>query len=313
MSGTWHVGIVGLGTVGRALARALHVATAQAAFAHATFPHAASPQASVAHDVTSRPVRLTAVSSRRIGAAASLAAELPGVSAVPVPALAAHVDVVLLAVGDADVRALAAAHAWRDGLVLAHCAGALGADVIADALAAAAAHVHAGALHPLVSLPRGHEVPADCFAGAVAAVGGDEVATAALTAIARAVGLEPVRVPDAQRARWHAAATLTGNAPAALLAHAEAMLAPLDLAPGVARRALLALLDSVVRNLHALPAVAPAAAAISGPVARGDAATVARHRAALAASPALRDAYDAAARLLSLALSSPSHAPSHDP
>ncbi len=310
MTGAWHVGIVGLGTVGRALARALHASSR-----HASAQPMSAQRAHVGvHEPAA--VRLTAVSSRRAGAAEALAATLPGVHAVPLRSLAAHVDLVVLAVSDTDVPVLAALPVWRDGQVLAHCAGALGADVIEVARqqgGAELARVHAGALHPMVSLPRGEDAPAHHFAGAVAAIAGDAIAGTALEALCATLALQPVRVQDADRARWHAAATLMGNAPAALLAHAEAMLAPLHLDPVTARRALLGLLDSVVRNLHALPPHTSARRAISGPLARGDTATVSRHREALASTPAERAAYDAATTLLSLALSPHANAPSHDP
>ena len=263
-----HVGIVGLGTMGHALARALH--DAAAGRARSGPPHADGPA-----------VRLVAVSSRRPAAAAALAAELPGVTAVSTRALAAHAEVVLLTVGDGEVAAAAADEAWGAGLLVAHTSGALGLGALEAARRRGA---RTGSLHPLVAMTRDLVATPGFrarFAGAVAAVDGDGPSQAALSAIAEAVGMSTVPVSDEWRARWHAAATLAGNASAALVALAEQMLRPLPIAEPDARRALLGLLESVTHNLSAMPSAQPVAATIAGPVARGDAVTVQRHLQAL--------------------------------
>jgi predicted short-subunit dehydrogenase-like oxidoreductase (DUF2520 family) len=303
MRARWHVGILGLGTVGTALARTLHARTRSS-------PTAMTPPARISQPSDEpRDVRLVAIASRRTGVADALAAQLPGAIAVSPEALAAHADVVLLAVADRDLADVARWPFWLPGQVLAHLSGATGAAALADALPGRAAQ-HCGSLHPMVSLPRGATVPITHFDGAVAAVDGDTVAREALGTIARVLGLAPVHVPHADRARWHAAATLVGNAPAALVRLADAMLEPLDLEPTMRRQALIGLLQSVVRNLAAHPPASSLADTISGPVARGDTDTLARHRAALVDTPWLGEAYDAACTLTRLALAGPPPSPS---
>jgi predicted short-subunit dehydrogenase-like oxidoreductase (DUF2520 family) len=284
-----HVGIVGLGSVGQALARALAASTADSSSGD------------------SLGVRLVAVSSRRPDAARALANELTGVTAVTIPALAAHVDLVVLAVGDRDVDERANHEAWRAGITLVHTSGALDLTPL-DTAAARGARV--GSFHPMVSLPSALTRPsadqAHRFAGAVAAIDGSASVRTQLDTLALALGMTTVVVPAEWRTRWHAAATLVGNASAALSVLAEGMLAELPAAAHVRRDALTGLLGSVARNLRQLPDSTAAHAVISGPIARGDLDTVSRHLQAFVSlnrdsAHLSRDAYRHAAALVLLA------------
>jgi len=257
-----HVGIVGLGSVGQALARALAASTATAD----------------AHPRADAGVRLVAVSSRRPEAARQLAHELPGVSAVTTQALAAHADLVVLAARDRELSELANDGAWREGITLVHTSGAL--DL--SPLATAAAHgARVGSFHPMVSLPStlalSSRDQARRFEGAVAAIDGNDAVRAQLATLAGALGMTSVVVPAEWRTRWHAAATLVGNASAALAALAEGMIAELPATSRVKRDALTGLLGSVAHNLRNLPDSTPARDVISGPIMRGDLDTVSRH------------------------------------
>lgn len=261
-----HVGIVGLGSVGQALARALASTTA------------ADGRASRA----AAGVRLVAISSRRPQAAAALAHDLRGVTAVSAHALAAHVDLVILTAADGEVRERARDAAWGAGLTVVHTSGALD---LAPLTEAAARGARVGSFHPMVSLPPALAVSsadqAHRFEGTVAAIEGDAGVRAQLDTLASALGMTTIDVSSPWRARWHAAATVVGNASAALAALAEQMLAELPASPRARREAVAGLLGSVARNLHALPEQTPAHAVISGPIARGDVETVTRHLQAL--------------------------------
>ncbi len=286
-----HVGIVGLGSVGQALARALAASTASAGT-----PHRADAG-----------VRLVAVSSRRPHAARQLALELTGVSAVSAEALAAHVDLVVLAVGDRDVSERARDAAWGEGITLVHTSGALD---LTPLTAAAACGARVGSFHPMVSLPsalaHSSRDQTDRFTGAVVAIDGNDAVRAQLETLAAALGMTPVVVPAEWRTRWHAAATLVGNASAALAALAEGMIAELPAPSRVKRDALAGLLASVASNLRELPDTTSAHAAISGPIVRGDVDTISRHLHAFVTSTRdtghlSRDAYRQAAALVLLA------------
>ena len=100
------------------------------------------------------------------------------------------------------------------------------------------------------------------------------------------LGLRPFRVAADQRAEYHAAATIASNHLVALLGQA----ARVADAAGVPAEALLPLVRAAIDNVDALGA----GDALTGPVARGDADTVARHLDAL--PPDERATYRALAR-----------------
>src|SRR5262249_38741287 len=93
------------------------------------------------------------------------------------------------------------------------------------------------------------------------------------------------RIASSQRATYHAAATIASNHLVALLGQAVRVAE----AAGVPPQALLPLVRASVDNVDALGAND----ALTGPIARGDADTIARHLAALAAGE--RAAYRALA------------------
>lgn len=168
--------------------------------------------------------------------------------------------IVLLAVPDGAVAEVAGALAPGEAVV-AHVAGSLGLDVLAP-------HELVASVHPLVSLPDA-DIGARRLAGAWFAVAGDPVASE----IVAALGGRAVEVADEDRATYHAAAAVAANHLVALLGHVERLArqvgVPLEAYLDLARGAL----DDVAE-------VGPAGA-LTGPVARGDRETVARHLAAI--------------------------------
>jgi predicted short-subunit dehydrogenase-like oxidoreductase (DUF2520 family) len=107
------------------------------------------------------------------------------------------------------------------------------------------------------------------------------------------------------RARYHAAAVVASNFPVVLAAAAERLFAGAGVEGDAARDATLQLMQSALANLKG----APPSTALTGPVARGDAATVGRHLDALDDEPLVREAYAALSRL-ALELAGPTLAPS---
>ncbi len=185
-------------------------------------------------------------------------------------------DVVLLCVPDDAIPAAAAAVA--PGPLVGHCSGSRTLDALAP-------H-EAFSLHPLMSVPA--EGPAR-LAGAFAAVAGaTERAEALATALAYRLGLAPVSVADADRAAYHAAASIASNFLVTLEAAAERLAA----SAGVERAALVPLVRATVENWATLGPER----ALTGPLVRGDEATVARQRAAVAQrAPELLELFDALA------------------
>ncbi len=279
-----NVGIVGLGAVGQALARALAgVSDRSRADTHGhAHAHAHGHMHGHTHGRSAERVRLVAVSSRREHEGRALAAELSGVTHVPVSALAAHVDLAILAVADRDVATFAGHNAWSAGITVVHTSGSLD---LAPLHAATARGAATGSFHPLVSFPSAlaaQAAQAERFADCVAAIDGDERVLAQLRSLAAALDMRAVHVGAEWRVRWHAAAAFMANASASLASLGDEMLSSLPLDAHERRLAIAGLLGSVAQNVAALPVDSPLRAVISGPIARGDTDTVARHLAELA-------------------------------
>ena len=194
-------------------------------------------------------------------------------------------ELVFLTVNDAAIEPLCRriAGLLRRGQLVAHCAGALGLEALSSALEAGA---RTGSLHPLRAIPGGSAagVLRDAAAGVA---GSDAVARETLQHVARALGMSPIPVGAGARALYHAAAVLSAGGQVALFSRAIQAFQDATGAPEpIARAALLPLAQGALAALeHRAPADA-----LTGPVARGDAATVRAHRAALdAASLALYD------------------------
>jgi predicted short-subunit dehydrogenase-like oxidoreductase (DUF2520 family) len=184
-------------------------------------------------------------------------------------------EVVLLCVPDGEIAGAAAA--VRPGPILGHCSGATGLDVLGER--------EALGLHPLMTVtPDGAG-----FAGAGCAIAGSsERALAIARELATGLGMEPIEVADEDRAAYHAAAAIASNFLVTIEGAAERLAAE----AGVPRSALVPLVRASVENW----ASSGAAGALTGPIARGDHATVARQRAAIAErAPELLELFDALA------------------
>jgi predicted short-subunit dehydrogenase-like oxidoreductase (DUF2520 family) len=173
------------------------------------------------------------------------------------------VDVVIIATPDAVVADVAAAMRPVDGTVVLHLSGALGLDVLAP-------HERRASLHPLMPLPSPEVGRVRLRSGITFAVAGDPVATT----LGRALGGRCIDIDDDHRAAYHAAACIAANHLVALMGQVERVAA----SAGLGVDAFLALAAAALQDVADLGP----AAALTGPAARGDAATVARHRRALA-------------------------------
>ncbi len=181
---------------------------------------------------------------------------------------AVGVDVCVVATPDGVIAEVAASINPGDAVVI-HLAGSLGLDVLVG-------HTDRGAMHPLMSLAdaaRGARLLAEN--GWFAVAGGSERASAMVQTIVDSLGGRHFSVVDEDRAAYHAAAAIASNHTTALLGQVERVAASV----GVPFEAFVPLIIGSVDNVAALGA----SAALTGPVARGDEATLDRHRAALAA------------------------------
>lgn len=172
-----------------------------------------------------------------------------------------HTDFVLLCVPDGEI--VAAAALITSGTLVGHCSGATGLEPLGDR--------EGFSLHPLMTVTG---AGAD-FEGVGCAVDGSSTrALTCATAIAERLGMFPRRIEEADRAAYHAAASLASN----FLVTLEAAAEHLVVTAGGDRSLLVPLVRATVENWAALGPEH----ALTGPIARGDEATVARQRQAVA-------------------------------
>jgi predicted short-subunit dehydrogenase-like oxidoreductase (DUF2520 family) len=174
------------------------------------------------------------------------------------------------------------------GKIVLHTNGALNRSVLAplDRLGAAT-----GSLHPLQTFS-GRTVPK--LAGCICALEGTPAALRAARRIARDLGCVPVVIAPQSKPAYHAAAVLAAGHSLAVVEAATRILVSLGFTRRQAVRALLPLTREMLDNFERLGAQA----AWTGPLARGDFATVKKHAAALRKFPReYRDAYAVLSRL----------------
>jgi len=281
------VGIISAGRVGTALGVALeradHVVVACSAISHASRQRAA----------------------RR----------LPDTTVLPAQEVAGRAELLLLAVPDAElpsvVSGLAATQSVRPGAIVVHTSGANGIAVLAPLTEQGCIPL---AIHPAMTFTGADEdierLPGTCF-GITAA---DDIGYAIAQALVLEIGGEPVRVREDARTLYHSALAHASNHVVTVVLDAvEALRAALwgqellgqetvnDEPGGIAERVIAPLARASLEN-----ALQRGQAALTGPVARGDAAAVAKHLAALAeVDPQLAQAY----RANSLRTAQRAHAP----
>lgn len=226
--------------------------------------------------------------ARAAGSTAGVAA----FSSAP-PDILLESDVVILAVRDQVIgevaQMLVGTGLVNKRHVLLHCAGAAAAR---DALGTVTDKVAGiGTLHPLSALADGKEGMRS-LKGTVFGVEGDEVGRAMATRIVTAIGGVVLPLDGSQMAAYHAAAAMASNYVVAMIDAAAAVLAQAGVAPEKSAQALVPLAEGALRNISAHGTTA----GLTGPVRRGDAATIQRHLEALRGRPELAEIYRALAR-----------------
>jgi predicted short-subunit dehydrogenase-like oxidoreductase (DUF2520 family) len=257
------VAVCGLGRLGTCLARALAAAG----------------------------VPLSALASANASAAERLATELgPAVKAVPVSDLGEHAQAIFVTVPDARVTEVCAQLRLRPDQSLLHCSGALTRSVLA---ANDASGPHTAVFHPLQAFPI--DAPIARFRGIYIGVEASAPALdAELRTLASRLGAHALALAGVDRAAYHACAVITSNYIVALHALAERIWTQAGVTEVEARRALLPLSQGALDAL----AQHPPAAALTGPVSRGDVSSIEAHLQALSSDAAASELYRALAREL---------------
>lgn len=189
-------------------------------------------------------------------------------------ALGENPEIVFLCVSDDAIRDVAAAMPAE--AIVGHCCGAHGAELLG---------VRGGfSLHPLMTITEDSKPAA--LADAFASVDGTTEAMLELAhQLAASIGMRSTRIAPEDRPAYHAAASIASN----FLVTVEAAAEELAAQAGLPREALVPLVRATVENW----ASKGSAGALTGPIARGDEATVARQRAAVEErAPQLMDLFD---------------------
>jgi predicted short-subunit dehydrogenase-like oxidoreductase (DUF2520 family) len=186
-------------------------------------------------------------------------------------------DLLLVAVPDpALAEAVAELARHPQAAVVLHTSGSLGAEALAALRAGGSA---VGTLHPLKAFPRPLPEP-DQAHGVFFALDGDPAAVELAGRLAAAWGGTSAVVPPDARPLYHLAATLAAGGVVTLLAVAEELAGRLALGPAAAGAVVAGYLElargalTAAREAHAEGL--PLGAALTGPAARGDRATVLR-------------------------------------
>lgn len=244
---------------------------------------------SLAHWLVARGARMLSIASASPGSAGRLAAELGGEPCAAAGLATGDADLLLVAVPDQALDQAAAELGSRPQAAVAlHVSGSRDASVLAPLRAGGPAGDGArgsavGTFHPLMAFPTVRRDPRDAE-GLVFGVDADPAARALAERLTAAWGARLVEVPAAARLLYHYAATLAAGGVLTLIARAEEIAESAGLPNAVAegyRRLAQSALEAARGG--------PAAAAITGPVARGDGVLVTTQ---LEAAPSALDSAD---------------------
>ena len=249
------LGFIGAGRVGTALSTALAVAG---------YP-------------------VVAVASRARASADALVARLPAATVLDPQGVVDTCDLVLITTPDAAIQDVAASLRWREGVAVVHTSGVEWREALA---AAATQGTETASLHPLQTFAD-LEYGAANLSGSVFAIEAEGALRERLLAIVAALGGTPLELRAEDKALYHASAAFASNYVVTLASLATSLWARFGWEEGAALAALLPLMRGAVSNLEALGLPA----ALTGPVARGDVATVQRHLDALTTDQAAFDIY----------------------
>jgi predicted short-subunit dehydrogenase-like oxidoreductase (DUF2520 family) len=213
------------------------------------------------------------------------------VKAVAVAAARAHIraEVVWFCVPDGAIASAAAsltgAADWK-GKVALHSSGALTSDELGVLRRRGAA---VASVHPLMTFVRGSR-PA--LAGVPFALEGDLKAVRTARAIVLELGGRAFPIRKQEKAAYHAWGMFSSPLLTALLAASERVAGEAGVGRKAARNRMLPILRQTLANYERLGA----AGAFSGPIVRGDVATVGKHLQVLLEVPEVREVYVALAR-----------------
>ncbi|MGA2586105.1 MAG: Rossmann-like and DUF2520 domain-containing protein [Candidatus Aminicenantales bacterium] len=200
---------------------------------------------------------------------------------------AAAAGTVFLCVPDEEIEQVAKALArapidWLGKFVF-HTSGILSSKVLAALKARGA---FCASFHPVQSFPR-KNMPPRHFRDIYIGIEGDERARREAERIARSLGARPLPIRARDKILYHAACSMAANLFVPLFDTACSLLRRAGIEDKAAVKILWPLVEGTLQTVKHFDR----ASALTGPISRGDAATVRRHLAALEKIPSAREIY----------------------
>ena len=228
---------------------------------------------------------VAAVSSRRLSSAEELASTVEGCTATASgQAVAEAADLIFITTPDDAITAVADQIKWPPGKSVVHCSGADTTQALASARASGAT---VGVFHPLQTFA-GAEPAINNLPGTTFALEAEEPLLSLLKEMAGALGGYAIELKASDKVIYHAAAVIACNYLVTLVKQAADLWQTFGVPPEQSVRALLPLLKGTVHNIEAVGIPG----CLTGPIARGDTGTIAKHLAALEkAAPEVLETY----------------------
>ncbi|MDT8998291.1 DUF2520 domain-containing protein [Paucibacter sp. APW11] len=244
----WVMGFVGAGRLARVMAQAMHAAG----------------------------VAPRAVASRSAASAEALATAVPTAELMTAQQLLDRADLVFVTTPDDAIASTVASLRWRAGQAVVHCSGATELTALS---AAAEQGALTGGFHPLQIFSDPAAALRHLPGTTVAIEAADPLLRQGLHQLARRLQLRPFELPPGSRALYHGAAGFAASYLLTVLGEAVQVFKRLGLEEGQALQALLPLARGSLDAAANVSSTGGAglAAALSGPLMRGDTAVVAAH------------------------------------
>jgi predicted short-subunit dehydrogenase-like oxidoreductase (DUF2520 family) len=217
--------------------------------------------------------RVGAVASRTYASAERTASLIDGCEALGTTQQVVDVcDLVFVTTPDTAIAQVTADATWRQGQGVVHCCGAASTELLAAALDAGAV---TGAMHPFQTFAAidGPAQAAERLTGVTFAISANGWLTQFLPNLAQSLGGWGIAIPDEMRPLYHASAVLSCGYLSTLIDAAVGLWTSMGFTEEDGVRAVVPLAHATIESIDRQGP----ANAVTGPVVRGDADTVAAH------------------------------------
>lgn len=231
----------------------------------------------LAKTLVQRGYQLTGIASRTLQSAAKLAQETDTKATVKAAEITFNAEIILLATPDRCISQvihdLIKDGGLRAGQFVFHTSGGVGVEILSPAKTLG---TFIGSIHPLQSFADTQGF-SDSLTGIYFALGGDQEAVIIAEEMVGEFGGKSFMISDKDRPLYHGAACIVSNYFVSLMHWAAGIYGEFGLSPQQAADALMPLVQGTIKNIQQLGPKD----ALTGPISRGDAGTIAAHIAGL--------------------------------